>query len=171
MYHQDEYVIHGVNGVCQIEDITDMMAPGGSGFRSYYVMRPINAGSSRIYTPVDNDKVTMRRILTKKEAEAFIEELPYIEAITVPSEKQREETYKEIMKTCDCRQWVGMMKALFLRRQRRLAEGRKFTTVDERYLKAAETHLFSELSIALGEERERAQEIVINKLETAADKK
>ena len=56
----------------------------------------------------------------------------------VTQDKQREERYKEALKTCDCHVWVSMIKALYLRRQDRTRQGKKMTDLDERYFKTAE---------------------------------
>ncbi len=62
----------------------------------------------------------------------------------------REERYKEALKTCDCRVWISMIKALYLRRKDRLEQGKKMTDLDERYFKTAEENLYSELALSLG---------------------
>ncbi len=53
--------------------------------------------------------------------------------MTVTNDKQREERYKEALKTCDCRVWVSMIKALYLRKQDRIEHKKKVTDLDERY--------------------------------------
>ena len=58
--------------------------------------------------------------------------------------------YKEALKTCDCRVWISMIKALYLRRKDRLEQGKKMTDLDERYFKTAEDNLYSELALSLG---------------------
>ena len=57
---------------------------------------------------------------------------------------------KEALKTCDCRVWISMIKALYLRRKDRLEQGKKMTDLDERYFKTAEDNLYSELALSLG---------------------
>ena len=69
--------------------------------------------------------------------------------------KQREETYKEALRTCDYHAWVSIVKTLYQRKKERLAQGKKATAVDERYMKAAENGLYGELSLTLGVPRER----------------
>ena len=154
MFQVGEYVIHGANGACKVVDVTHLDISGSDKDRQYYVLEPVKTRSSRIYFPVDSDKVPMRKILTREEALQLLDSLQTIQPLEVPSEKFREDTYKAVMKTCDCRSWISMMKTLFQKRKKRLAEGRKFTSVDERYLKAAEDFLFGELSLALEQNRE-----------------
>lgn len=165
MFQKGEYVIHGNNGACYVEDITHLNIPGSDRKRLYYVLQPQGSKESRIYSPVDNDKVFIRKILSREEAEALLDEIPKIEQIWIPNEKLREDKYKEIMKACDCRQWIGMMKTLYFKRKRRIAQGRKFTAVDERYLKEAEERLFGELSLSFGLEREETEHKIIDRLQ------
>ena len=98
---------------------------------------------------VDNQKTLMRKTLSKEEADELIEEIPSINEIWVDGDKAREEKYKECIRSCDCRELVRIIKTLFLRREERLKAGKKITTTDERYLRLAEDHLYSELSVAL----------------------
>ena len=78
--------------------------------------------------------------------------------MTVANDKQREERYKEALKTCDCRVWVSMIKALYLRKQDRIEHKKKVTDLDERYFRMAEDYLNSELSLALDISKEKRKE-------------
>jgi CarD family transcriptional regulator len=92
----------------------------------------------------------MRKILTKQEATTLINRMPEIETIWVANEKFREENYKKAMRAYDCEEWIKIIKTLYLRKEERKAEGKSVTATDERYLKTAESHLYGELSLALG---------------------
>lgn len=154
MFEKGEYVVYGINGPCLIEEITKLKMPGCDTRRKYYVLRPVTTNKSVIYSPVDNDKVVMRKVATREEAAELLKEIPSIEEATVENEKLREATYKNIMKESDLCKWVGMIKMLLSRRKIREAQGRKFTAIDERYLKETEDLLDSELCLALGEDRD-----------------
>ena len=145
-----EYIVYGIKGVFRIEDITHIDLSGVDKERLYYVLAPIGEGSGRIYAPTDNRKVTMRRVISKEEANQLIEELPQIELLWVPDDRQREAKYKEALGTCDYRAWVSIVKTLYLRKQERVAQGKKITALDERYMRTAENELYSELSLTLG---------------------
>ena len=149
MFHKGDYIVYGISGPCLITDVTRLSMPGCDVKRKYYVLRPVNSAKSTIYSPVDNDKVIIRQIMTREEAENHLQEVPGIKQIRVENEKLREEQYEEIMKTSDLHDCIGLIKTLFHKRQVRLAQGRKFTTVDERYLREAMDMLTSELAIAL----------------------
>ena len=100
-------------------------------------------------------------MLTRPEAEALIQEIPQIKEMTVANDKQREERYKEALKTCDCRDMGGVViKALYLRKQDRIEHKKKVTDLDERYFRMAEDYLNSELSLALDISKEKINEYI-----------
>lgn len=150
MFEIGEYIVYGSKGVCQVEDISQVDIPGASKDRLYYVLRQLESGSGKIYVPTDNDKIVMRKVITKEAAEDLIRRMPEIEQMWVDNDKQREAMYKEAMRTCDYNEWVSMIKTLYFRKKERTAQGKKVTALDEKYLKAAENELYSELSLILG---------------------
>lgn len=149
MFEIGEYIVCGSKGVCQVEDISQVDIPGASKDRMYYVLRQLENGSGKIYVPTDNEKIVMRKVITKEAAKDLIRRMPEIEQMWVDNDKQRESMYKEAMRTCDYNEWVSMIKALYFRKRERTAQGKKVTALDERYLKAAENELYSELALTL----------------------
>ena len=95
MFKVGEYIVYGCKGVCLIEEITHIDIPGSNKDRLYYVLAPYGDGKGKIYAPTDNEKVTMRKVITKSEAEQLIKEMPSIEELWVTDEKKRELKYKE----------------------------------------------------------------------------
>ena len=79
--------------------------------------------------------------------------------------KQREMKYKEAMRSCDCRQWVSIIKTLYLRRESRISQGKKTTNTDDRYFKKAGDNLHGELAMALGKEKAEMESFIIERLE------
>ncbi len=165
MFEIGEYIVYGVKGVCQIEDITHIDISGADKDRLYYVLAPLGGGG-RIYAPTDNQKITMRRVITKEEASQLIRDLPKIELLLVPDDKQREAKYKEALNTCDYRVWVSIVKTLHLRKKERIAQGKKITALDERYMRTAENELYSELSLTLGVPKDELEDYIRGQLNT-----
>lgn len=153
MFKVGDMIVYGNTGVCTVEKIGKPELSGASDDKDYYTLLPYYSKNSRIFTPCDNDKVVMRPIISKKEAEALLEQIPEIGVLSIQDEKRREECYKETMKTCNCREFVSILKTIYYRKQTRLAEGKKVTASDERYFNMAEEKLFGELAIALGVEK------------------
>lgn len=150
MFKVGEYINYGTAGACEVIDITTLNMDGVPKERLYYILMPCGDSKGRLFTPVDNERVAMRPLLSKEEADALIREIPEIEQIWVGNDKLREETYKKAMKSGECREWIRIIKTLYLRKQQRIRQGKKTTAMDERYLKLAEDRLYSELSISLG---------------------
>ena len=150
MYQKGQYIIYGIRGVCEVMDIITIDRPDGPKDRLYYVLRPYYQQDSKIVTPVDSEKTITRPLLSKEEALELIDKISDVKEMEMTNDKQREERYKEALKTCDCRVWISMIKALYLRRKDRLEQGKKMTDLDERYFKTAEDNLYSELALSLG---------------------
>ncbi len=150
MFSKGEYIVYGTTGVCLVKDIITMDRDDVPKDKLYYVLEPAGTAGSRIMTPVEGNKSIMRRVLTKDEAYQLIDGIKDVEKLWVADEKQRELKYKEALKTCDCKAWVGIIKTLYLRRKDRMVHGKRLTEVDERYMKKAKENLYGELSIPLG---------------------
>ena len=153
MFEIGEYVVCGAKGVCQIRDITHIDMSGADKEKLYYVLAPVGDKNGTIYVPTDSEKIIMRRTISKEEAERLIDELPQIELLWVPDDKQRED-----------HAWVSIVKTLYQRKKERLAQGKKATAVDERYMKAAENGLYGELSLTLGVPREKMENYIRERL-------
>lgn len=165
MFEKGEYIIYGTSGVCKIEDITTMNMASVPNDKLFYVLSPSSQKGGKIFTPVDNQKTIMRRVLSEEEASKLISEIPDIEELWITNEKMREEKYKECMRTGDCRDWIKIIKTLYLRKQQRNAQGKKITATDERYLKMAEDYLYSELEIPLGIPKAEMEDYITKKIE------
>ncbi|MBO5458949.1 MAG: CarD family transcriptional regulator [Lachnospira sp.] len=159
MFQIGEYVVHGSNGICRVNDITQLDIPGSDKNRKYYILIPVGEKGSKIYSPVESSsKIQTRKVITKKEAIQLIQEIPEIEAAWIENDKIREMVYKEALKSCDLRELVKIIKNMYLRREERFSKGKKTTILDDRYFKLAEDKLYGELSFVMGEEREQIEE-------------
>lgn len=160
MFEIGDYIVCGNNGICAVEDVNTIQVPDVDPNRLYYILRPVYAKSSVVYIPVDNDKIIMRKVLTKEQVHELIDRIPEIETIGESNDKQREERFKECMKNHDCHDWIRVIKTLYLRRQERVERGQKVTATDARYLKTAEDNLYCEFAMALGIEKNEVEEFI-----------
>ncbi len=164
MFERGDYVIYGTSGVCKVEDVTTMNMKDVPRDRLFYVLAPSSQKGGRIFTPVDSQKTQMRRILNREEAIRLIDQIPGIEELWITNEKQREENYKACMKSCDCREWIRIIKTLYLRKMERSAQGKKITATDEKYLRMAEDYLYSELEIPLEIPKEKMEQYITERI-------
>ena len=152
MYQIGELVQYGTSGICKVEEIVQGV-PGLQKDTQCYLLIPVGKKEEKIYTPVDNDKVKMRRILSSEEVKELIGKVSEIEGPFIANEKQCESIYREELYSVDCYRWLGLLKTLYKRRAARFAIGKKVTATDERYLKSVEERLKEELGIIIGQEQ------------------
>lgn len=150
MFQIGEKIVYGNNGVCQVEDVTRLQMEGVDNQKLYYILVPLDKKRGRIYTPTDNDKIKMRKVLTKKEAEHLVDEIDCISQLDIAAnDKMREEKYKEILRACDCHECIRLIKTIYTKKQNLISMGKKLPNTDEKYLRQAEDNLYGELSVAL----------------------
>lgn len=146
MFQVNDYVIYGKNGVCNIIDICIQPFEGADKNTEYYVLKPVNSKGSTIYTPVENNKVVMRNIMTREEAMDLIHKVADMDPISVENDKYREAQYRNSMMTGDSEELIKIIKTIFIRKQKSIEAGKKMSATDEKYLRQAEDSLYGELS-------------------------
>lgn len=165
MYEIGDYIIYGNHGVCRVEEIGSLDISGIDKSMECYTLQPVFSKSSTVYTPVDNDKVSMRRVITNDEAQDLIDQISDAPLLWIENDKQREEAYKDALKKRDCLDWVKIIKTLYVRKQERIAQGKKLTFTDEKYLGIAQDCLYGELSIAMDMEKDDIESLVVEQLD------
>lgn len=167
MYSVGDYIIYGSNGVCKIIDIGPMKVAGAVKDKLYYTMVPCYIRDSEIFTPVDNNRVVMRKVMSRQEAEEFIDSIDDIENLEIIEEKRREIEYKQAVLTCDPVVLVELIKTINQRVQERTAEGKKVTASDSKYFHLAEESLCGELAISLDMDKDEVKDYLKDKIEWA----
>ncbi len=163
MFKIGEYIVYGLNGVCRVEEIGPMDMSGIDNDTVYYTLLPLYTKGSRVFTPVDNQRVVMRPVISKDEVCRLIDEMDRIEEIEVVDDKRRELAYKEAVKSCDCRELIRVINTTRKRKAERLAQGKKMSACDERYLKQAQDTLYGEFAISLKISKDEVEEYICNK--------
>ena len=150
MFNVGDYIVHGRNGVCKVVDITHVNISGVDKNQLYYILVPMKSEESKIFYPVDSNRVVTRAVVSKEEAKNIVSSIKDIEPMWIDNDRQREEKYKEAISSCDCQKLICIIKTLYARNQERIAQGKRITYIDDRYLKEAKQNLHDEFSIALG---------------------
>lgn len=148
MFQPGEVIVYGTSGVCRVEEITRL--PGGDRKRLYYKLKPLWQDGV-IYAPLDSEKIPMRRVISRQEAEDLIDRMPGIQAAvcrgtTVQALAQQ---YQSAVRDGGHQALIEMMKSIYLKRGQAEAKNRRLGIVDERYMKQAERMLYGELATAL----------------------
>ena len=165
MFNPGDYIHYGTSGLCRVEEI---MKPDFSGVdrnRLYYRLTPLEGHGSTIYTPVDNQKVSMRRAISREDASSLIDELPHIDQLVVEDEKRAEQIFKDALSSPECRDWISLIKTLYLRRRVRTQQGKKVTATEDRYYQAALEQFHSEIGLALDIEKDDVETYITERLE------
>lgn len=166
MYEVGQLVQYGSTGVCRVTEIKEQEFPE-VGTRLYYVLQPLYKACV-ISAPVDSDKVFIRPIITREQADELICLIPTYDCPAVHGRAARElaEHYDTLLKSHDCRDWIMLTMSIHRKKEYMLSQKRKFGSVDERFLKQGEELLFGELAAALEIPREEVQGYIEAKLES-----
>ena len=149
MFARNEYVFHEAGGICCIDDICisplDSMPPD----REYYIVKPLYDPNSVIYVPVNSDQIFMRRLLSRAEAEALLERIPFVRTIEEPNAKLLRAKYAEAMRTHDPLEWVRVIKTVYLRANKQTEKPIRLSETERSFSESAKRFLHAELALAL----------------------
>lgn len=160
MFKAGDYVVKANAGICVIEGIEKKKITEYSEEKEYYVLIPLEDKNSRLFVSTSLADLSLRMAMDEEDAKKFIRSIPDISEYWIESDKVREKRYKEAIKSNDPKALVGIIKSLYHRSNKRIGQGKKVTVIDDRYFKLAENTLYSELSHALGEKRDKMREII-----------
>lgn len=150
MYNIGELVLYGSTGVCRVSEIKTQDFPSTGEQRLYYVLKPLYQ-SCVISVPVDSDKVFIRPIISKDEAERLISLIPgrQCEAYQNHGTRELAQHYDSMLKSHNCEDLIDLTMSIYAKKEASAQKKRRFGSVDERFLKQAEDLLFGELAAAL----------------------
>lgn len=157
MFRENDVVVYGNRGVFRVINVGKLSMGVADKDRIYYTLCPVYQPETVIYVPVDNQKIIMRLVVSKEEAKKLVLEIPEIETAWITNEREREQQYKEVLRSGDCRELIKIIKTLYQRKRSRIQKGKKAMAVDERYFRQAEDRLYEELAFALEVGKDRIQ--------------
>ena len=161
-YEIGDLVSKPVTGICKIEDILYLTPQDERNKKLYYLIKPVEDEKEKIYVPVSNSDSRLRLCMTKEKAWNLIKRIPEIPTAWTNDEKMREQSYKAAVKANDPEDLVAIIKVIYQRKQKRLAQGKKCTATDARYFQMAENLLYMELGVALGKPKEEICKTIID---------
>ena len=161
MFQPGDLVVYGSTGVCRVKELVTR----GAEKQTCYVLEPLYQ-TCTISVPVDSEKVSIRPVMTRREANELIDRIPDVDAEPCHSRsiQQLTEHYKAVLNSHDRMSLVELTKSIYLKRQNALQQKRKLGTVDERFMKRAEELLFGELAVALEIPPEEVQTYISRRL-------
>ena len=148
MFEVNDYIMYGMTGVCQVVDITKERIIDDLQ-KEYYVLKYIYANDTIIKIPTDNEKIPMRKILSKGDVTTLINNMPNSETIWIDDDRKRNEEFKSILKTGDLDNLVKLVRSIYLDKEYKKSIGKKVYKIDEEIMQTAERLLNEELATAL----------------------
>ena len=166
MFQPGELVVYGTTGVCRVLEIAKPQIRLRERDREYYLLKPLYQDGV-IYSPVDSEKVAIRPVMTRAEAEALIDRIPSVHAeiIKAPTMQALTQHYQSVLSSHDCDGLVELTMSIYAKRKQAEAQNRRLGMVDERYMKQAERLLYGELSAALDIPLEEVEPTIARRVE------
>ncbi len=148
MFEKGETVYYGTAGVCKVNDICRSPFDKNDE-RMFYVLKPnAFADGTIIYAPADNGNVLLSPLMTKKEAEDLIAEVPTLPLMEITNEKQRRDEYRNAMKNGTPEVLAMMIKTIYSRKMM-CGTKKRLSDTDNEFDRVARRALFGELSVVL----------------------
>lgn len=139
-----EVVVYKYKGMYKVEDVGTLGFSFADRKKQYYTLQSIDNSTDRAYVPTE-DKVNLRKPVSKDEVLDLIHEMNDIEVLWVENERTREREYMACIANNSLKGWMKILKTLTMR-----AESRgKISSMDKKYQQLTEHALYSELSYVL----------------------
>lgn len=148
MFKVNDYIIYGLTGVCQVVDITKESFIDNLQ-KEYYVLKYIYDNDTIIKIPTDNEKISMRKLLSKEDMSTLINSIPNSETIWIDNDRKRNEEFKSILKTGDIENLVKLIRSIYLDKEYKQSIGKKLYKVDDEIMQTAERLLNEEFATIL----------------------
>jgi len=160
-YQAGQFILYGKTGVCQVEGTVSRPIPEERDSRPYYALRPLYQ-DGRIWVPVDNvdnGLIFTRPIMSRDEAQAFIEDLPSLKSEPYYNQNlnQLREHYRERLGSLAGKDLALLICSIYRKKQEAIAGKKKLGAVDQQFMDEAENLLYGELAAALGMARDEVK--------------
>jgi len=164
MYKIGEFIVYGNEGVCRVDDISELSIGGSSEGKTYYTLKPMHDNGT-VFTPIDTT-VFMRPIISYEEVHKLIEQIPSIKEIDHDKMSVRElqEYYKKLLKNHDCMDLLTVMITLREKKNAAIDNGKKLNQMDDKFMRTAKSLIENEFSIVLGIGKEDVESYIDDKL-------
>jgi CarD family transcriptional regulator len=132
--------------------------------KQYYMMISAVDAGSVLYVPVDGAEDKVREVISADYAEGLIDDIEDIEELDLPEGKKAEPAILEVIKRNVADEMMSLVKSLHKIKALREIQGKKFATLNEKYLNIAEKLLYTELAFSLKTEKDVIKRRVVEVL-------
>ncbi len=148
-YEVGEYMVHENSGVCQVMEVSEKALQGRGTEKLYYSLEPVFSKGTRLTTPVDT-KVRIRDVIEPAEFEKLLDSIPDLPVLHEENARARSELFKEEIAKFDIYALATVLKTVYLRKEMRIAQGKKVMAGDEKAMALASRKLFEEMAFSMG---------------------
>ena len=164
MFNVDDYIMYGKTGVCKVVDITNEKFINGEK-RKYYILSPIYNNDTVIKIPLDNDKVPMRKVISKGDMTSLINDIPNMEILWIDDEKKRIAQFETMLKSGQCEELIKLIKSIKFSKKYARSIGKKLEQPDRDIMKEAERLLTEEFAIILNVYPNEASSYILSQID------
>ena len=164
MLSRGDCVVYGNHGLCEVKDILVPSFLERGNETLYYSMVSHIDTKGVLYVPVDGAEEKMRDAIDADEAEELIDEIDELQVYDIPQGKKAEAVIVDVIKRNKANEMMSLVKSLRKIKATRAAEGKKFASMDEKYLGIAEKLLYTELAFSLESEKDDVKRRVLEEL-------
>lgn len=167
MFNINDVIMYGSHGVCKIEGIEDKELMGTK--KKYFVLKPVKSEISTYFVPTENDKLLakMRKLLSVKEINELIDSMANEKANWITNENERREKYRAILCDGNPLELIKIIKAIFIEKKEREANGKRLHSSDERFLKDAERILYGEFEYVLNLSEDQLMTYILDRIKNS----
>ena len=162
MFKINDYVVYGSNGVCKVTDIQQVTLRNEE--LEYYILSPVYNEKMTIKTPVNNQKILMRELMTKAEIVNLLKEISKNETVEIEDSRRRVEEYKAIIKRGNAEELIKVINSIKLEKDEKISIGKKLNKTDEDIMISASKQLYQEMAIVLEIDVDEVQDYIKNNI-------
>ena len=150
MFEKGHIFVYGASGVCRVDDIC--VRDYGAGKKKYYILQPVFDLRSSLSVPVDSPAFSShaRELLSRDEVLDIIDSLPNVEAEWICDDKERIETFRNLLEGGAQKDIAVLIRSLYLHKKELAEKGKKLRSSDEQIMQRAEKLLYGEFAWILG---------------------
>lgn len=163
MFKINDYIMYGTTGVCQVSDITKEVI-GGFELKEYYVLTPIYTNNTIIKVPIDNNKIPMRKIMSKEDISNIIKVISNKDSLWVMDERKRGEAFKSILKSGECEELMTLVKSIYECKNNKNKIGTKVSKNDIEIMQMAEKLINEEFATILNISVDEVPSYILNNI-------
>lgn len=159
--------MYGTTGVCEIDNIGTPDFAEEDDERLYYFLDPVYQNGT-IYAPIDNEKVTVRKLIEKDEAEKLLQDIETIEPHDTSGKSMQQLTalYQSAIDSSDVNELLRLIKFIYGKNTEAILNNKKVGQIDKRFMKKAEELLYGEIATTTGKDIDTVEEVFHEKLDS-----